>query len=144
MSEPDEKDVGGRPQFEPTDEQRERVEIMVASRQTEEEIARTLKITPPTLRKHFREELDNGFAARRSEAKIAQYRLGVAGNAAALKAWLAHGDNHYQLPSLDDAPAKEEKLGKKAQQQIAAQNPDQTTSIGQLMARRAAETTKPH
>lgn len=140
----DDKDTGGRPAFEPTDEMRERVEILVGAKQTEDEIARTLRITPPTLRKHFHDELANGFAARRSCAKLKQYEIGMAGNAAALKAYLAHGNDHYQLPSLDAAPAKEEKLGKKAQQQIAADNPDQSTSIGQLMARRAAETSKPH
>jgi hypothetical protein len=49
-----------RPTFKPTDEQRRTVKTLSAYQVNEEGIARVLRITPKTLRKHFREELDRG------------------------------------------------------------------------------------
>ena len=51
---------GGRPCFAPTDKQRGQVEAMTAYGATEEDIAMVVGISRPTLRKHFRKELDVG------------------------------------------------------------------------------------
>jgi hypothetical protein len=49
-----------RPEYEPTAEQRALVESASAFGITQAEIATQLRISEPTLRKHFREELDGG------------------------------------------------------------------------------------
>lgn len=61
-----------RPSFQPTDEQRKTVWLMAAAGIPEEDIARCLGqkgISPVTLRKHFRKELDN--AQTESNARMA-------------------------------------------------------------------------
>jgi hypothetical protein len=56
----------GRPRFEPTDEQRRNVEILVGLGIPEGEICRMVRdhkdrpISEPTLRKYFRKEIDQG------------------------------------------------------------------------------------
>jgi DNA-binding NarL/FixJ family response regulator len=50
----------GRPAFEPTAKARKFVAAMAALGVRHEEIATLLEITPKTLRKHFRSELDRG------------------------------------------------------------------------------------
>ena len=52
----------GRPAVKPTTIQREQVEIMCGLGLAETDIALILGIAPKTLRKHFRDELDNGIA----------------------------------------------------------------------------------
>jgi DNA-binding NarL/FixJ family response regulator len=47
-------------EFEPTADQRALVESASAFGLTQAEIATQLKISEPTLRKHFRDELDGG------------------------------------------------------------------------------------
>lgn len=58
MSEP--KNKGGRPPHQPTDATRKQVQSMAGYGIPEEDIALTLEISPPTLRKHYRRELDMG------------------------------------------------------------------------------------
>lgn len=66
MSEPN---LGGRPAFEPTDDQRKMVEAMSSVGIIQTQIAQVLGISDVTLRKHFREELDN--AEIKANAKVA-------------------------------------------------------------------------
>lgn len=54
------KRKAGRPPYEPTDKDRRVVVSMVAAGIEQREIARALGITAPTLRRHFRTELDTG------------------------------------------------------------------------------------
>ena len=55
--------MAGRPEFKPTSEQRAEVTILAASRRfSEKEMAAAFGIDEKTLRKHFRDELDTGFA----------------------------------------------------------------------------------
>ena len=51
----------GRPAFAPTDKHRGQVEAMVVCGIPETEIAAALGISAPTLRKHFRTEIDVSF-----------------------------------------------------------------------------------
>jgi AraC-like DNA-binding protein len=66
----------GRPSFHPTDRQRGQVEAMCACGIPEKEIAQVLDISPTTLRKHFRRELDHNYQRRLRPPKtqIAHYR----------------------------------------------------------------------
>ena len=48
----------GRPEFAPTDEDREKVRVLKAGGMTNEAIAEVIGVSEPTLRKHFSYELD--------------------------------------------------------------------------------------
>jgi predicted transcriptional regulator len=61
----------GRPQHLPTDEKRRIVVVLMAFGRKDEEIAASLGITPPTLRKHYFRELRGRADARaRLDAKL--------------------------------------------------------------------------
>lgn len=55
-----EKSKGGRPSHQPTDASRKQVESMAGYGIPEDDIALSLDISAPTLRKHYRRELDMG------------------------------------------------------------------------------------
>jgi len=80
---------GGRPQFEPTDEQRRTVRAMVAYGVPLEDIAKVIGVDRKTLSKHFRQEIDT--AAAEANAKVAQslYKNAVEHNTTAAQIfWL--------------------------------------------------------
>jgi len=77
------KSKGGRPPFEPTDEQRYTVEVMTSGGWTEDQIAGCLGIDPKTLRKHFRDELDNGDARFLTKVYESLGRQALSGNVGA-------------------------------------------------------------
>ena len=99
----------GRPQFQPTPEQRSRCSILSAGRMPEEAIASVFGITRPTLRKHFADELTTGAAKRNAAVLLALYETAVAGNVAAARTWLAR-----------QADQQGEALGRKAQREADA------------------------
>lgn len=63
------KNLGGRPQYEPTAKDRSMVEAMASVGISHVAIAKIMNISDTTLRKHFREELDN--AESKANAKVA-------------------------------------------------------------------------
>ena len=99
----------GRPQFQPTNEQRETCSILAAGQMSEEAIASVFGITRPTLRKHFADELTTGAAKRNAAVLLALYETAVAGNVAAARTWLAR-----------QADQQGEALGRKAQREADA------------------------
>lgn len=133
---------GGRPSFCATPEMRRQVEQLVAVGTTEEDIAIFLRVAIMTLRKHFAEELRFGRMKVRAEVVDLLFTSARAGNVSAQKkledmtgiAMSARVAEHAGEPV-----GRPPKLGKKEQQQLEAQNPDATTTMGELMARRAAE-----
>ena len=64
------KGKAGRPAFKPTEEQRATVRAMAAYGVPEDDIAKVIGTSGPTLRKHFRHELDTAHAE--ANAKVAQ------------------------------------------------------------------------
>lgn len=75
-----------RPRFEPTEEQRKAVKLMVAAGIPEEDIAKVIGpkgISPVTLRKYFREEIETG--AITINAKIAGRLYAIACQSGDLK-----------------------------------------------------------
>ncbi|MER9965590.1 hypothetical protein [Mesorhizobium sp. M0060] len=66
----------GRPAHEPTETSRRFVEALAGIAVSQAEIATALAITLPTLRKHYRAELDRG--AARVEAKLVGHLLRLA------------------------------------------------------------------
>ena len=99
----------GRPQFQPTPEQRETCSILAAARVSEEDIASAFNISRPTLRKHFADELTTGAAQRNAGVVEQLYRTAMDGNVAALRLWLTR--------QADEQGAV---LGKKAQREADA------------------------
>jgi len=93
--------------FEATDKQRKAVETMVAYGVPQAEICRALEIDPKTLRKHFRDELDQ--AVHRANAKIAErlYRAAMDGSVGAMIFWLkarAKWRERHEVSGPDGAP----------------------------------------
>lgn len=113
----------GRPEFEPTAEQRERVEILVGGGMAIEEIAAALDLAKNTLKKHFGAELTRGRSRKRAEALEAMFNSAKGGNVSAQKAYIAlntvaAADAAWMEPTAADATAptaKSPKLGKKEQ-----------------------------
>ena len=99
----------GRPQFHPTNEQRDQCATLSAGRMPEEAIAAVFGITRPTLHKHFAAELTQGAAERTAAVLLALYEMAVAGNVAAARTWLAR-----------QADQQGEALGRKAQREAAS------------------------
>ncbi len=101
-----------RPQYEPTDADRNTVRSMAATGFTHEAIARCLGtdgIDPKTLRLHFRQELDT--ASPMANAKIANvaYQRAVAGEPWAVCFWLKcragwKETNRNEITGADGAP----------------------------------------
>ena len=71
--------MAGRPEFQPTAAQREQVKAMAAYGVPREDIARVVGCSPPTLAKHFWQELET--ASIEANAKVAQslFRKAVEG-----------------------------------------------------------------
>lgn len=118
--------AGGMPPHRPTRATREQVEILVAGGQAPWQIAAGLKISEPTLRLHYEEELHHGRARRNGEIIIELFRQAKAGNVSAQKAWLT---THREL---EDAPPRQPApnvwLGKKEAAQAAALTAEAGTS----------------
>ena len=73
-----------RPKFEPTPEQREHVKNMATVALNHDHMAAKLKIAPKTLRKHFRQELDQGFATGNFQLSVALFKKAMSGDTKAL------------------------------------------------------------
>lgn len=121
----------GRPEHVPTDESRERVEVLIAGDMRQWQIAAALGISVPTLAEHYAAELEHGRSRKRAAVLEALYKAGVeGGNVAALKAWLA------QPNALENEPSKPEKaapLGKKDAKMMAAMTAAQNTDWASLL-----------
>lgn len=74
--------------YAPTAEQRKVVETMIAYGAPQSEVCRAMSIDPKTLRKHFRDELDQ--AVDRANVKIAEtlYKAALDGSVGAMIFWL--------------------------------------------------------
>ena len=141
----------GRPQHVPTQENRNRVNMLLAAGWSNERIAGALRVTLPTLRKHYFSELKHRDVARdRLDATMLMKAWdGVQkGSVSAIRQFgqlLERNDlmnfgqtSKPRAAASDDEskPAKAVKLGKKEEALLAAQQPDPGTPLGDLMARR--------
>ncbi len=78
-----------RPTFQVTEKLSEKVKMLASVGVRQEEIAKVLDITPKTLRKHFRQELDKGAVEANAEVAQTCYRMATSGtNTAATIFWL--------------------------------------------------------
>jgi hypothetical protein len=137
----------GRPEHVPSQQNRNRVSMLVALGWSNKRIAAAMFVTLPTLRKHYFSELKFREVARdRLDANLATklWELFMAGNVAAgkeFRALLERNDLmlYGQTRPPDAVPAKVPKLGKKEAALAAAQQPDTGTTLGELMARRQGD-----
>jgi len=110
-------DRGGRPQHVPSDETRERVEVLLAGGMLAWQISQALGISEPTLREHYGDQLAAGKARKRADVILAMHREAVGGNVSAQKGFLA-------LQTLDLPPERTDRpattLGKKDAAALAA------------------------
>lgn len=132
----------GRPPFKPTAPQRNRVKLLKAAGWSNERIAAQMEISRNTLEDRFAAELEFGADAKRLEVMENLLRASKRGNASASKQLLERFD---QAPTLrpdaaSETAAPEEKLGKKEALQRQAENPDPSSEMGELMARRMEQT----
>lgn len=142
----------GRPQHIATQQNRNKVIMLLAFGWSNERIARALGITAPTLRKNYFRELKFRAEARdKLDARIAtllwdQFEKGSVAAGKELRKVIERND--LMLYGQTTAPATREekppKLGKKEAALIAANEPDRGSSLGELMARRQAGDGKPN
>lgn len=124
---------GGRPPHEPTAQTRKMVETFSAFGIPQLDIARVIGISAPTLREHYRDELDLGLI--KANAAVAQNLFTIATKQTregldAAKFWL-----RTRAGWTDAVPRtpEGEPLGKKAQAQIEAGTAHEGTEWGALL-----------
>lgn len=113
----------GRPPWSPSIEDRLAVERMKYCGESEEAIARALKVDVDTMRKHCGEELANGYAQRRRQVIGKLFEQAEGGNMTALNKLVDMGVVSGAQERVQDKtrPAKPVKLGKKEERQQAAE-----------------------
>ena len=117
----------GRPPHIPIQENRNKVRLLLAFDWSDQRIARALRITAETLRKHYFVELrqrDEARAALEANAKMMVYRAAVGGNVGAMKMLVGMIDKHDLTRPRPPQKTKPETLGKKALADLAAQDID--------------------
>ena len=127
---PEPRDRAGRPEHVPTDENRNKIMILLAFKKSNADIAKAIGISQPTMRKHYLQELAQRRVARLQLdatrwAKLYERAI-VDGEVSALKE-LGKVIERHDLAELDErvqargkAPQRAEPKGKKEQQVDAA------------------------
>lgn len=131
----------GRSPFKPTKAQRADVELLKADGWSDERIADLLGISRPTLLKHFSHELRRGRDKVLAE-NLRNLRKLAKKNSSAARLLFDRLAIAGTLRPDQSTPEEAPKLGKKEAAQVAAENPDTTTSMGGMMARRMAAARK--
>jgi len=142
---PQAKRMRGRPRYIPAAEQKTMVEHLLAVGESHEDIGKLLGISQPVFRDRFAAQITDARLRLRAGFLAVVFEKAMDGNASMLKLAMdltAQPDEvkPYELPkAAAEVPVepRPEKLGKKAQQALAAANPDVSTPMGELMARRA-------
>jgi hypothetical protein len=141
---PENKGKRGRPQHVPTQENRNKVNMLLAMGRSNERIANALNVTIPTLRKHYFSELKGRDTARdRLDARLAMTLWGQfqGGNTGAGREFIrlierndmAFGLRGAAAPAPSSDTEKTGKLGKKELANREAQTAHQGTDWGTLL-----------
>lgn len=120
----------GRPEFVPTDEQRERVQILRAQGMSQEAIAASLDIHKETLVRHFSVDLDVAVAKKTAEVMMARFRSAIGGSVPAQNKFLELAGAMPVKPKR--APAQP-KPGKKEQADAEATAPPADPEWGNIL-----------
>ena len=135
------KGRAGRPAHVPTRANRDLIEIMLGAGESLQIIAAAIKISVPTLRTHYADELEHGWAKSRAAVVKAMFAAAQKGVASAQKNYLDRSDSMADRtvpPKQSEQPAAAPRLGKKEAAQVAADNPDTTSPLGAILAKRQA------
>jgi hypothetical protein len=108
----------GRPQYAPTDEEREKVRVLKAGNMSIEAIAVAMGIAVHTLTKHFAADLEVGAAKITAEIMMARYNSAKGGNVTAQNKLLEVAG---AVRAQDRRAPAEPKPGKKEERQAAAE-----------------------
>lgn len=108
--------AGGRKRYQPLARDRQRVAALIASGMTVADVARALELSEPTLRRHFRPDLETGAVRKRAEVVDAVFRAAIKGSVAAQKLAL-------ELIDKADLGALSRNLGKGAASTPGAEPP---------------------
>lgn len=143
---PDGRGKPGRPVHVPTQENRNKVNMLLAFGWNNDRIASALHITAPTLRRHyfrelkFREEARDRLDALVGIKLLDRVREGDVSAIREFRKLLQHNDlmlfGQVGRPALPAKPGKPPKLGKKEAALADARNPDTSSTLGHLIARR--------
>lgn len=114
----------GRPAFKATAATRRKVEELVSCGMSQDDVARALGISRPTLAKHFEDELSNGTAKKRAEIIGMLYKAAKRGNVTAQRKLEEMSRVAGAAEAVKGRETKEPEPGKKEQEKIAA---DQVT-----------------
>lgn len=123
------RERAGRPEHVPTDDTRDRVEVLVAAGMVQWQIAQALGISEPVLRDRYADQLQGGRAKKRAEIIEAMHRSAREGNVSAQKAFLGMAVETDDPPLPPQAVA----LGKKEQQHLAALTAHEGTDWERLL-----------
>lgn len=128
----------GRPAFKATASLKREVEEMTSCGMSEDDIARAIGCSTPTLRVHFQEELLTGRSKRRREVIKLLFKSARGGNVTAQKKLEDMTAMAATIRPPEAPQPKVQKLGKKEQAIADAQNPDPNSTLGDLIAKRQA------
>ena len=78
----------GRPEYQKTDEDAKNVEALTIAGVPQKLVSKILKISEPTLRKHYRDELDTSKAKANAVISQSLFKLAREGNVTAQIFWL--------------------------------------------------------
>lgn len=138
---PEPREKAGRPEHEPSDENRCKVMMLVAFGKTNAEIAKAVGLSQPTLRKHYLQQLEQRRSAMlqlKASRWAALYKKAVVdGDTSALKE-LGREIERQDVAELSAAfgakgrgEPKSEKRGKKEQAQIDAEKAHEDSEWGE-------------
>tara|TARA_R100000426_G_scaffold1911_1_gene3262 strand:+ start:382 stop:831 length:450 start_codon:yes stop_codon:yes gene_type:complete len=96
----------GRPEYQKTDEDAKNVEALTIAGVPQKLVSKILKISEPTLRKHYRDELDTSKAKANAVISQSLFKLAREGNVTAQIFWLKtqagwKETNHVELTGKD-------------------------------------------
>jgi transcriptional regulator with XRE-family HTH domain len=121
-------DRRGRRKLKFTTEVYDKVEVLRASGMTQEEIAKAIGITVPTLRKYFFQELQDGEVRTRADIIAAMAEKALKGSVPAARLVLGLLDQGKAAVPIGTPKApRPEKLGKKEQLNLDAQTGEEGT-----------------
>ncbi len=124
--------------FKPTRAQRERVKLLKADGWSNERIAALIGVARNTLEAAFAAEIEFGADQKKAEVLEDLKAASKKGNASAARQLLDRFDTAKALRPEPTIAPKPPKLGKKQIEQQAAETPDLSTEMGELLARRMA------
>lgn len=120
----------GRPEYAPTDDDREKVQVLRAQGMSLEAIAAALDIHHETLRKHFSVELDVAVAKKTADVMMARYRSAMGGSVPAQNKFLELAG---AIPPAPKRQAKAPKQGKKEAAQAEAETAHQDSDWSSIL-----------